>query len=123
VIAVIGTLGTETGNATYVSLSVNWFPQLVGVANLSDPQLLGTAAEFASVLQNDARLFYLYYFARDCTGLQPCLEVTKQQVPTGGLLRMIQRDYVRPGSAGGPDPTKILKPVAMVLDGRSRPTP
>lgn len=122
VIAVVGTLGTETGNATYASLSVNWFPQLVGVANLSDPQLLGTAAEFASVLQNDARLFYLYYFARDCTGLRPYLEISKQQVPKGGLLRMIQRNYVNPGSAGGPDPTKILKPVALVFDGRNRPT-
>ena len=123
VLAVVGTLGTETGNATYVSLSVNWFPALVGVANLSDPQLLGTAAEFASVLQHDARLFYVYYFARDCTGLHPCLEVTKQQVPTGGLLRLIQREYVMPGSAGGPDPTKLLKPVSLVFDGRSRPAP
>jgi hypothetical protein len=35
---------------------------------------------------------------------------------------MIQRNYVNPGSAGGPDPTKILKPVALVFDGRNRPT-
>ena len=31
VIAVVGALGTKTGNSTYTSLSVNWFPELVGV--------------------------------------------------------------------------------------------
>ena len=46
VIAVVGVLGTETGNATYSSLSVNWFPQLVGVLNLTDEDLKGSAAEF-----------------------------------------------------------------------------
>jgi hypothetical protein len=123
VVAVVGTLGTETRNATYVSLSANWFPALIGVANLSDRQLAGTAAEFAGALQNDARLFYLYYVARDCTGLNPCLAISKQQIPTGGVLRLIQRNYVTPGFPGGPDPTKLLKPVAIVLDGRERPAP
>jgi hypothetical protein len=122
VLAVVGTLATETGNATYVSLSVNWFPELVGVANVSDPELLGTAAEFATALQHDARLFYRYYVARDCTGLHPCLAVSKQQIPVGDVLRVIQRNYVNPGSARGPEPAKLLNPVAIVLDGRRRPT-
>jgi hypothetical protein len=122
VVAVVGALSTETGNATYTSLSANWFPELVGVENLSDPDLLGTAAEFASALQHDSRLFYRYYVARDCTGLSPCLTVSKQQIPRGDILRLIERDYVNPGSAGGPDPAKLLKPVAIVLDGRHRPS-
>jgi len=123
VVAVVGALGTETGNATYVSLSVNWFPALVGVQNLSDPDLRGTAAPFASALQHEARLFYLYYLARDCAGLHPCLEVSRTLLPRGEVIRMIQRNYINPGSASGPDPAKLLNPVAIVLDGRHRPTP
>ena len=45
VIAVVGTLGKETGNATYSSLSVNWFPELVGVLNRDDLVLEESANE------------------------------------------------------------------------------
>jgi hypothetical protein len=122
VIAAVGTLATETGNATYVSVSVNWFPQLVGVDDLSDTDLTGTAADFAGALQADDRLFYVQYLARDCTGLPNCLEVPRKLVPVGGIIKLIQRNYVNPGSARGPDPAKLLNPVAIVLDGRTRPT-
>lgn len=120
VIAVIGVLSTETGNATYTSLSANWFPELVGVANIDDTDLHGTAASFASALTNNPDLFYVYYVARDCTGLTNCREISKKLVPTGGLIKFIQRNYVDPGSRRGPDPQKILNPVTIVLDGRNR---
>ncbi len=81
VIAVVGTLSKATGNATYTSLSVNWFPELVGVANIDDTDLLGTAARFGTA---NSSLFYVYYVARDCTGLTPCREISKRLVPTGG---------------------------------------
>ena len=122
VVAVVGTLATETGNATYVSLSVNWFPFLLGIKNISDTDLDGTAAAFAGAIQHDARLFYVHYVARDCTGLSPCVEISRRLVPSGEVIKLIQRNYVSPGSARGPDPTKILNPVAIVLDGRQRPT-
>ena len=122
VIAVIGTLSTATGNATYTSLSVNWFPELVGVKNIDDTALNGTAASFASVLPDvDLGKFYVYYLARDCTGLEPCGEISKKLVPTGELIKLIQRNYVNPGSRRGPDPAKILNPVMVVLDGQPRP--
>ncbi len=123
VIAVVGVLSTETGNATYTSLSVNWFPELVGVANIDDDVLSGTAASFASALPNpgNAHLFYVYYVARDCTGLDHCIEISTRLVPTGGLIKFIQRNYVNPGSRRGPDPSKIVNPVTFVLDGRHRP--
>lgn len=121
VIAVVGTLSTETGNATYTSLSVNWFPELVGVANINDTDLDGTAASFAGALQHDPNLFYVYYVARDCSGLAHCLAIPKKLVPTGEIIKFIQRNYVNPGSRSGPDPARILNPVALVLDGRSRP--
>ncbi len=121
VIAVIGTLSTETGNANYTSLSVNWFPELVGVADINDTNLDRTAASFAGALQHNSDLFYVYYIARDCTGLAHCREVPTKLVPTGGTIKFIQRNYVNPGSRRGPDPAKILNPVAIVLDGRNRP--
>jgi len=122
VIAVMGTLSTATGNATYTSLSVNWFPELVGVKNIDDTALNGTAASFASVLPNvDLGKFYVHYLARDCTGLDPCVEIPRRLVPIGELIKFIQRNYVNPGSNRGPDPTKILNPVSIVLDGRYRP--
>lgn len=121
VIAAVGTLATRTGNATYVSVSVNWFPQLVGVANLDDTQLDGTAGDFAGAVQH-APLFYVYYVARDCTGLKNCLEVSRKLVPAGERIKLIQRNYINPGSTSGADPFKLLNPFAIVLDGRNRPT-
>ncbi len=118
VVAMVGTLATETGNATYVSLSVNWFPYLVGVQNLSDVQLTGTAAEY---LEGDrAHFFYVYYIARDCTGIDNCLEVPRKLVPAGESIKAIVRNYVTPGSARGPDPTKLLMPRVIFLDGSQR---
>ena len=121
VIAVLGSLGTETNNATYVSLSVNWFPQLVGLVNIDDDRLYGTAESFASSLDHDARLFYVYYIARDCSGLENCAEVSRHSVPVGEIIKVIQRNYVTPGYARGPEPTKMLNPLAIVFDGNNRP--
>jgi hypothetical protein len=119
VVAVMGTLATETGNATYTSLSVNWFPQLVGVSNIDDTDLKGSAADFGTA---NSDLFYVYYVARDCTGLAHCREIPTRLVPTGELIKFIQRNYINPGSSSGPDPKYILNPVAIVFDGTNRPT-
>ena len=123
VLAVVGTLGTETGNATYVSLSVNWFPKLVGLQNLSDEDLAGSAGSFSDVLDHPDRLFYVHYLARDCTGLDYCLEVPRKLIPTGETIKVVQRSYVNPGTARAPDPSMMLHPVALLLDGRQRPIP
>ena len=124
VIAVVGTLGTETGNATYSSLSVNWFPELVGVLNCDDPDLQWSAMKFADKISNP-ELFYVYYFARDCSGLYPnCQEVPKTLVPRGDTIKILQRNYINPGTTRGPDPYKVLNPFSIQFDGRKgmRPT-
>lgn len=127
VIAVLGTLATETDNATYVSLSVNRYPVLVGVANLDDTDLKGSAARFQDtaggidVLGDDAHKFYVYYIARDCTGLEDCLEISRRQVARGETIKLMQRNYVKPGSSVGPDPRRMLNPIAVVLNGNERP--
>jgi hypothetical protein len=120
VIAVAGTLGTATGNATYVSLSVNWFDVLKGVGNISDADLEGSTSRFSGTVGNTDKL-YLHYFARDCTGLSDCFEITEDLVPRGGGIKIVQRNYIVPGTARGPDPNQLLNPVTIVLDGTARP--
>lgn len=120
VIAVAGTLGTATGNATYVGLSVNWLSVLEGVSNLSNVDLRGSAASFAGTVANAGK-FYVQYFARDCTGIAHCQVITEKMVPRGQVIKVVQRNYVVPGSARGADPHKVLNPVAIVLDGATRP--
>jgi hypothetical protein len=133
VVAVVGTLGTKTGNATYASLSVNWFPELVGVANRDDTVLEESAKRFKDKLSNPDlyRKFYVYYFARDCAGLYPwCQEIPRTLIPRGDTIKIVQRNYVNPpseqypDSRRGPDPRKILNPVSIEFDGREgkRPT-
>lgn len=121
VVAVVGTLGTETGNATYVSLSANWIPPLQGVVNVSDERLKGSAAVFVSAVKNTDRL-YVQYFARNCTGLENCQQVTEAMVPRGDAMKIVQRNYVLPGSTRGPDPEVLVNPVLIVFDGASRPS-
>lgn len=124
VIAVVGALGTKTGNATYTSLSVNWFPQLVGVLNRDDTVLEESAKKFKDAL-SDPELytkFYVYYFARDCSGLYPwCEEVPITQVPRGDTIKIVQRNYINPGSRRAPEPHKVLNPFSIQFDGTNRP--
>ncbi|SDS37891.1 hypothetical protein [Pseudomonas oryzae] len=122
VVAVVGTLGTMTGNATYTSLSVNWFPALVGLLNRDDPLLEGSAQRFQGKLSASHSNFYVYYFARDCTGLTPwCAEIPKTLLSPGEALKIIQRNYINPGTRRGPAPSMVLNPVSLEFDGNHRP--
>ena len=122
VIAVVGTLGTKTGNATYTSLSVNWFPELVGVINRDDTVLEESAKKFKDVLLNPYTKFYVYYFARDCTGLYPwCQEIPRTSVPQGGTIKILQRNYITPNSRRAPVPQSVLNPFSIEFDGKNRP--
>jgi hypothetical protein len=127
VYAVASTLGTRTGNSVYVALGVNRFPRKQGVANLSDSELKGTADEYAAYV-SDPDLFYLYYFARDCTGLEAltggnCLSITNEMIPiclepgdpSCDRAVFSQRDYVRPGTQRGPNSLLVLRPVVLKL--------
>ena len=115
VLAVIGTLATETRNATYTSLSVNWLPYLKGLTNVNDTELKGSAARHSAAVP-DAEKFYVHYFARNCAGISPCTPITEAMVPTGFPIKVIQRNYIVPGSERGPDPAKVLNPVSLWLD-------
>ena len=41
--------------------------------------------------------------------------------PTPGALKIIQRNYINPGTRRGPAPGMVLNPVSMEFDGNNRP--
>jgi Bacterial Ig-like domain (group 3) len=117
--AMVDTLATETGNATYVSLGINDSSKLLGVASVEDPALKGSAGSYASTVRNSGK-FFAYYVTRNCAGLESltdrnCLSITNEVLPPGVSIKLSLRDYVRPLSAGGrgPDSAHLLKPVLL----------
>lgn len=128
--AVAGTLGTMTGNATYVGISINDSVTVEGVANVSSDELKDTALSYAGQV-NNADKFYVYYFARDCSDLAAltdghCLSITEAMIPLCSdpatqachSVKIAQRDYVVPGTRRGPDPTLTLLPRLLKLKRR-----
>ena len=127
VYAVVGALGTQTGNATYVGLGLNSSVTQLGFANIEDDKLAGSAAEYAAAVPNHDR-FFLQYFARDCTGLDAltggnhCYAIG-DQLPdcpdpadlTCAMLVLSVRDYLLPGSQRGPAPELTLNPLVIPL--------
>ncbi|MDV3242034.1 MAG: hypothetical protein LOY00_09735, partial [Methylocaldum sp.] len=86
-----------------------------------DPDLKGSASAFSETVGNTDKL-YVYYFARDCGNLPNCREITEEMVPPGDAIKIIQRNYVVPGSTRGPDPKQLVNPTLIVFDGAKRPS-
>ena len=123
--AVVGTLGTRTNNATYVGLGLTATIRMLGFENRSDTDLADTASVYAPVVNNTDK-FFVYYFSRDCSGLETltgghCMEIADSDLPlcadpkaaTCNKLSISLRDYMPPGSHRGPDDNYILP--AMVI--------
>ena len=118
--AIAGTLGTETGNATYVGISVNQRSRFKGVMNIPNEKLKGTANGYSTVVYNTDKLF-LVYFARDCSGLQEltddhCFEISTTLIPEGDSIVVGVRDYIKPGTQRGPDSVLVLPSRALQLE-------
>jgi hypothetical protein len=129
--AVAGTLGTRTGNATYVGLSINKVSQFVGVANLSDNVLQDTVSGYAGEVSGNncpavnhtktTDCLFLYYFTRDCsvvenaTGEKNCFEIDEKMIPSGknDSIVLAVRDYIRQGTERGPDSSRVLPPMVI----------
>jgi hypothetical protein len=115
VYAVVGTLGTATGNATYVSLGVNNTRLRLGAKNLDGTKLVGSADPAWYPGVGNADKLYVYYFTRDCTGLDDlthgfCMSVEDTQlvIPHGDPASFVERDYMAVGTQRGPDSTLTL---------------
>jgi hypothetical protein len=110
--AVAGTLGTETGNATYVGFSINQQSRLKGVQNIPNDYLKSTADGYSAEVNNTDKLF-LIYFTRDCTGLKDltdnhCFEIPTTVIPEGDSIVLAVRDYIKRGTQRGPDSALVL---------------
>jgi hypothetical protein len=128
VYAVVGTLATETGNATYVGLSVNDASLLKGVLNIPDTRLKGSADSYDYVVEAEKlEKFFIHFFARDCEAIAhvtdgACTTITADMVPLAGDDKALGdpelhgkfsaavRAYVAVGSERGPDPRLQLRP-------------
>jgi hypothetical protein len=120
--ALIGALGTQTKNATYVGMGLNSSLTQLGFDNIDDIALAGSANEYTTVPNHD--LFFLQYFARDCTDerlvaltgghcysigdkLPNCYDPAD---PTCAMLGITLRNYLLPDSQRGPAPNLTLAP-------------
>ncbi len=120
VYAVVGTLGTATGNATYVSLGINNFHLRLGAVNVDGTELMGsTDPGWYPGVPNLDKL-YVYYFTRDCEGLKNLthgfcsnVEDTAFVIPPGDRATLVERDYMAAGTQRGPD-SKFTLP-SMVI--------
>jgi hypothetical protein len=132
--ATVGPLATETGNATYVGLSINDASLLKGALNVDDSKLKGSAESYHSEVSRPARLrkFFVHFFARDCDAIADltygeCTTVTPDMIPLAddedapgdaalhGMFSMAVRAYIKPGSERGPDPASQLPPHALTF--------
>ncbi len=127
VYAVAGTLGTQTGNSTYTGLSVNDGLIIRGLVNISNIRLKDTASEYAGEVSNTDK-FYVYYFARDCDGLENltdgnCVSIPETMIPAPVCLTnpplcrlsITEREYIRPGTQRGPNSVLILPSMVIKL--------
>ncbi len=125
VYALVGALGTRTGNATYVGLGLNESLTQLGFDNISDEQLAGSADGYD--VPNHDQLF-IQYFARDCTGLEGltagshCYSIGDRLPacydPTDlscSMLALSVRNYILPGTQRGPAPELTLNPRVIPL--------
>jgi hypothetical protein len=115
VYAILGTLPTNTGNATYVGLSVNDSTYLEGVQDIPDSTLDGTANNYD--VPYSSKLF-VYYFSRDCAHFESktggnCFQITDTMVPKGHPIKLVERAYLRPGTVRGPDSVNVLNPIVI----------
>ena len=125
VIAVVGTLATETGNATYVALAATDASIMGGAPNgtILDTVLKGSADGYATTVHNTDK-FFVHYFTKDCTvlkdvlkdvpgGMANCSEIsgTTQGDPAlHDMFTFALRDYIALGTQRGPDSSKLLTP-------------
>lgn len=125
VYAAVGTLATETGNATYVGLSIHDASTFYAAKSLGDGDLKGTADGYKSIVKN-SDMFFVQFFARNCETIQDltdgrCTTITTEMVPPQGasaqgdptlqgMLQIGLRNYIVPKTQRGPDSSKLLTP-------------
>jgi hypothetical protein len=126
VFAVVGALSTKTSNATYVGLGINASKWQLGIDNVSYLELESSARSYDAT-PIDPDKFFVYYFARDCSKLEPwareyCRSVPESAFPDhddadadSHLVNFSLRNYLFPGSPRGAAPESSLSPRVITL--------
>jgi hypothetical protein len=142
VIAVVGTLATETGNATYVGLAANDASMMAGVTNVLDSDLTdsegnvikglkGSADSYAGTVNNTGKLF-VHYFTNKCDidifkGVPGWEDTCSQTLGVKAALGdpalqnkfiITLRNYIVPGTQRGADPSKLVTPRTLTFRRR-----
>jgi hypothetical protein len=125
VYALVGALGIQTKNATYVGLGLNSSQTQLGFHNIDDDKLAGTANAY-DVPNHE--VFFLQYFARDCEGFKSLTEGSQcfsigdllprcydREDPECAMLVLSLRSYLLPDSHRGPAPELTLSPRLIPL--------
>ena len=120
--AVVGPLSTATKNATYVGLGLNSSLRQLGFDNISGDKLAGSADGYTNDVPSD--MFFVQYFARDCTGLGDHCYSIGNKLPwcydkkdlSCDMLNLTLRGYIRPTTERATDPTSLLIPRLIVLN-------
>ncbi len=129
VFAVVGTLGTETQNATYAAVSLNDASMMAGLTNVLDSDLggikglKGSADSYAGEVNNTDK-FFVHFFAWNCAILDgvpgaqdSCSAIPADLLPPDegdpdlrGVFILGLRDYIAVGTNRGPDSSQLLTP-------------
>lgn len=139
----VGVNHTETENASYVSLSpvdgsefrpseiikgnqiMGGISEVADLANLDNPakHLQGTATDLMKSLRlrisdlPDLDKFYAILLARNCSGLPNCFELPTSSIngiPVDREFRVLQRAYLKPGTASGAKNEDLLSPTYYI---------
>ena len=109
-----------------LGLGLNASARKLGFDNVSDDELTGSADAYGTAVA-DPDKFFVYYFARDCAGLEPltgkyCRSVPEAVLPTCNpedpdcdILTFSLREYIRSGTQRGPDAALTLSPHVIAL--------
>ena len=130
VYAVLGTLGTQTGNANYVALALVNTTMTLGFESINDDKLKDTAQAYSAQVENTDK-FFLYYITRNCDLLGGliddgnCFSITEDMIPvcedyqdpTCPMVAFAIREYLFPGTRRGPDTAFILPARVIPLQG------
>lgn len=106
---VVGVNHHALANASYVNLSVYHLEKLLGVTEVTQDRLYGSAGAYAPA----GELLYAYKVARNCGGDPNCMTIPAgfPGVPPGKPISLVERAYLEAETGVGPRYDELVLPV------------
>lgn len=118
---IVGVNHRATGQATYANVAIYNFADLRGVASVVDDELEGSATEY---LPNDpnAKLMYVYEFARDCGTRTHCkvVDLEAYGIADNAEVALSERAYLHPELGVGATGPALLSPTLIAATAKTR---